>query len=276
MTDLRPEETESPKAKARDGRPGMTPNEPIWDGELLAAPHAVADKAGRVRRMFNAIAPRYTLVNSLFSAGRDAAWRRRAVTWARVSDSDDVLDVACGPGEFARAFLRANPRRVVGCDFAHEMLLRAVDPTSNGHAGSATGNLAFLEADAQQLPFADAAFSIVSCAFGVRNFQDLDRGLAEMYRVLRRGGRAVVLEFSRPRNPMVRGVYEFYAGRLMPFGATWISGDRSGAYRYLPQSVVSYLTVDQMCERFERAGFARCSATPLSFGVVTIYVAHKD
>ncbi len=251
--------------------------EPIWDGELLAAPHAAVDKAGRVRRMFNAIAPRYTLVNSLFSAGRDAAWRRRAVTLAQVTANDDVLDVACGPGEFARAFLRANPRRVIGCDFAHEMLLRAGDPGAVGRvAGTGGGKLALLEADALQLPFPVAAFSIVSCAFGVRNFQDLDRGLAEMHRVLRGGGRAVVLEFSRPRNPMVRGVYEFYAGRLMPWGATWISGDRSGAYRYLPQSVVSYLTVDQMCARFERAGFTRCSATALSCGVVTVYLAHKD
>lgn len=254
----------------------MTRIEPIWDGELLAAPHAVADKAGRVRRMFNAIAPRYTLVNSLFSAGRDAAWRRRAVTLAKITANDDVLDVACGPGEFARAFLRANPRRVIGCDFAHEMLLRAANPGSMGGVTSAGGRLAYLEADAQQLPFSNAAFSVVSCAFGVRNFQDLNRGLAEMHRVLRGGGRAVVLEFSRPRNPMVRSVYEFYAGRLMPWGAAWISGDRSGAYRYLPQSVVSYLTVDQMCARFERAGFAQCSATALSCGVVTVYLAHKD
>ncbi|MGB2986840.1 MAG: class I SAM-dependent methyltransferase, partial [Phycisphaerae bacterium] len=103
----------------------MSNGEPAWSRELLDAPHDAADKAGRVQRMFNRIAPRYELINSLFSAGRDAVWRRRAVELAAVREDDDVLDVGCGTGDFARAFLSAGARLVVGCDFAHEMLIRA-------------------------------------------------------------------------------------------------------------------------------------------------------
>lgn len=246
----------------------MTRDKPAWTREVLGNPHDVTDKAGRVRRMFDAIAPRYELVNSVFSLGCDAAWRRRAVQLARVSGDDDILDLACGTGDFARAFSQAGPRLVVGCDFAHEMLLRA-----NGQRGSAA---LWCEADALHIPFRDGAFSITSCAFGVRNFQDLDTGLREMFRVLRAGGRAVILEFTRPRNRVIRRLYELYSTRFMPPVASLLSNDRTGAYRYLPCSVVSFLDAEQMCARLRRAGFARTTATPLSLGVVTVYVATRN
>jgi demethylmenaquinone methyltransferase/2-methoxy-6-polyprenyl-1,4-benzoquinol methylase len=264
--------------------------DPLWTPELLESPHRAPDKSSRVRRMFNAIAPRYELINSLFSFRQDAYWRRRAVQLAAVRGDDDVLDVACGTGDFARAFGQAGPRRVVGCDFAHEMLIRAasgrertVGPASGSERTShraatvreRTRNSVWIEADALCLPFRDGSFSIVSCAFGVRNFVDLDRGLCEMHRVLRRGGRAVVLEFTRPPSPIFRRLYEFYSNRLMPTAASWISGDRSGAYRYLPRSVVSFLDAGQMGVRLADAGFSRVSATPLTMGIVTIYVAER-
>jgi demethylmenaquinone methyltransferase/2-methoxy-6-polyprenyl-1,4-benzoquinol methylase len=136
--------------------------------------------------------------------------------------------------------------------------------------------LHWCEADGLCLPFADATFDVTSCAFGVRNFQDLDRGLAEMNRVLRPGGRAVVLEFTRPANRMIRTLHEFYAGRIMPRAAALVARDRSGAYRYLPRSVVSFLDARQFCDRLTGAGFREVSATPLTFGVVTIYRGTKD
>lgn len=273
---------------------------PVWTPELLQSPHETADKAGRVRRMFNAIAPRYELVNTLFSAGRDAYWRRRAVELACVRGDDDVLDVACGTGDFARAFIQAGPRRVVGCDFAHEMLIRAVGTIEGRLPGAeAPGNFRppsgrkgtrtrggeretdspvapWIEADALRLPFADGSFSITSCAFGVRNFDDLDAGLREMHRVLRPGGRAVILEFMRPTNAVIRRVYEFFTNRVMPLAASWVSGDRSGAYRYLPRSVVTFLNADQMCAKLHTAGFVQATATPLTWGVVTVYVAARS
>lgn len=246
----------------------MTKDTPAWTPELLEAPHDASDKSVRVRRMFNAIAPRYELVNSLCSAGRDAAWRRRAVRLAGAGAEDDVLDVACGTGDFARAFERAGCRTVVGCDFAHRMLTRAMS--------RATAASRWCEADALRLPFRPGSFSITSCAFGVRNFHDLDVGLQEMFRVLRPGGRAVILEFTRPRNRLARGLYELYSMRLMPVAAQLISGDRSGAYRYLPRSVVSFLPAEQMCARLRRVGFAHPTATPLTTGIVTVYVAARD
>lgn len=216
--------------------------------------------------MFNAIAPTYEFVNTLFSGGRDSAWRRKAVELARVTSEDDVLDVACGTGDLARAFNDARPRSVIGSDFAHDMLRRAVGRSSL---------IRWCEADALRLPFVDASFSIVSCAFGVRNFANLDVGLREMHRVLRAGGRAVILEFTRPTNCAFRTVYEAYCNHLMPLAASWISRDKTGAYRYLPRSVVSFLDARQMSERLRAAGFAVVRMVPRTFGVVTIYMAEK-
>jgi len=260
----------------------MRPSEPqqVWTDALLDSPHEVRDKAQRVRTMFNAIAPRYELVNTLFSGGRDAYWRRKAVELASVRREDVVLDVACGTGDFARAFVRSGAGQVVGADFAHEMLLCAGRrPRSAG--GGRTDAAGFtgphwIEADALRLPFADESFSIVSCAFGLRNLGDLDQGLREARRVLRPGGRCVILEFTRPDNAMFRRVYEFYSNRLMPKAATMISGDRYGAYRYLPRSVVSFLTAEEMCRRLREAGLSQPRATPLTLGVVTVYVAGRD
>jgi len=240
----------------------------VWTPDLLDAPHDVPDKARRVRHMFNGIAARYELVNRLFSAGRDAYWRREAVRLAGVDPDDVVLDIACGTGDFARNSVASGARFVVGADFAHEMLVRAT--------GRSRPTSAWCEADALRLPFRPGTFSVTSCAFGVRNFADLEAAYAEMVRVLRPGGRAVVLEFSRPRNRVARGFYEFYANRVMPLAATLVSGDRSGAYRYLPRSVVSFLDAEQMEATMLRAGFRRVRAVSLTMGVVTVFIATRD
>ena len=283
----------------------MPRSEPAWTPELLDAPHDVPDKAGRIRRMFNGIAQRYELINSLFSMGRDTVWRRRAVELAGTCSDDEVLDIGFGTGDFARAFASAGVKTVIGCDFAHEMLVRAASLEArtarrrlkpeartdccNTARAKARGSLAdgsaarhrsrgslWCEADAMHLPFGSGSFSITSCAFSVRNFADLDAGLSEMFRVLRRGGRAVILEFTRPKNRVARRLYEFYSHRFMPVAATLISRDRSGAYRYLPRSVLSFLSAEQMCSRLRCAGFASTTATPLSLGIVTVYVTVRD
>ena len=217
--------------------------------------------------MFNAIAPRYERTNTICSGGRDAYWRNRAVRLAAIRSDDDVLDIACGTGDFTRAFAQAHPRSVTGCDFAHEMLIRAAQAPGTESR--------WVEADALHLPFQDGSYSLISCAFGVRNFVDLDTGLAEMYRVLKPGGRAVILEFARPKSFLFRTLYEFYSNRIMPWAASCISGDQSGAYRYLPRSVVSFQSAEQFCDRLKKAGFEKFSTTPLTFGVATVYRAWK-
>lgn len=260
----------------------MSDAKPSWTPELLESPHDAPDKADRVRAMFNEIAPRYELVNRVFSAGRDSKWRRRVVQLADIHDRDEVLDVACGTGNLARAFASACPRIVVGVDFAHEMLVRAVNPfgTSSGRAlmspapvEQGSTSLGWCEGDALRLPFPDGSFTVVCCAFGVRNFSDLNAGLREMYRVLKPGGRVVILEFTRPRGRLARRLYEFYANKLMPVGAALVSGDKSGAYRYLPKSVVSFVEPEELVGRLGEVGFVAPSMTPLTMGVVTIYLA---
>ncbi len=243
----------------------------IWEEQALESLHETHDKARRVRQMFNEVAPTYELVNRVFSGGRDAYWRRKAVAMAAIEPDDVVLDVACGTGDFSRAFQQASPQMVIGCDFAHGMLLKA-----RQHAEHSNGDvLHWCEADALRLPFRDETFTVATCAFGIRNFQNLDAGLSEFYRTLKPGGRAVILEFTRPANKLVRAAYELYSSKIMPLGATYISKDRTGAYRYLPKSVVSFPGAKEICDRLRRVGFERCDATPLTFGVVSVYKAFR-
>lgn len=240
---------------------------PAWDPKVLADPHGQTDKAERVRHMFNDIAPTYERVNRVFSGGRDASWRKRAVKLAEVGPADLVLDIACGTGDLARAMSDAHPQQVLGCDFAHAMLVAALKKPNK--------NISYCEGDALHLPLPDASVSVTSCAFGVRNFQDLDAGLKEMHRVLNSSGRAVILEFTRPKNRLIRVVYEWYCGQIMPRLAGWLSQDRSGAYRYLPRSVVSFPGAKEMRSRLKSVGFVEVRAWPLTFGAVTVYVARK-
>jgi demethylmenaquinone methyltransferase/2-methoxy-6-polyprenyl-1,4-benzoquinol methylase len=241
---------------------------PVWDDGRLADPHGQPDKAARVRAMFDEIAPTYERVNRVLSAGRDTYWRRRAVQMAAIRPDDCVLDLACGTGDFARAFAVAKPKLVVGCDFAEQMLRQAAERPN--------GAIRWCLGDALTLPFADQSFSVASCAFGVRNWQNLSRGLAEVFRVLRKGGRLVILEFSMPRAPIVARAYQLYFRRVLPTVATWISGDRTGAYRYLPASVAAFADEAGMTASLREVGFARIKARRLTLGIVTVFVAWKD
>jgi len=245
------------------------PAQPLWDDAHLASPHTQPDKADRVRRMFDAVAPSYERINRIFSGGRDAFWRRRAVRLARVRPDDRVLDVCTGTGDLARAFAAEPPRPqlICGCDFSMPMLARAVERDS--------ACMTWCLGDGLRLPFRDASFSVVSCAFGVRNFQDPAACLDEFVRILTPHGRAVILEFSRPRNRGIRWVYELYSTRVMPRLATWVSRDRTGAYRYLPRSILSFPDSGPMATHLEAAGFGRVETHRLTLGVVTIYLAYK-
>lgn len=241
----------------------------VWDEPRLDSPHTQADKARRVRSMFDAIAPTYELVNSVASAGRDRYWRRRLVELAEVQPDDVLLDVACGTGDVARTFAtaRVRPRQIVGLDFSLPMLsLAANRPIEAGR---------FCQGDALHLPLASTSTSIVTCAFGIRNFQNLQQGLSEMSRVLKPGGRALILEFTVPRTPIFRAAYLFYIRRIMPTAASLISRDRSGAYRYLPASVVSFADREGVKSSLLSAGFSSVRVYPLTLGIVAIYVAQK-
>lgn len=243
---------------------------PAWDAQSLADPHARSDKSTRIVAMFDAIAPTYERVNTVASLGRDAAWRRKAVAVAGLRAGDIVLDVCCGTGDMVRAFASAHPtpRLVIGVDFSTNMLA-----CGQYDAAATRAPIQLCRGDGLRLPLADGSVDVVSCAFGVRNLQDLDRGLREMHRVLRCGGRLVILEFALPENPVIRLGYRLYANTILPLVGAWISRDRSGAYRYLPRSIQTFERREAMLERLSRAGFAETRATPLNLGSVLIYRA---
>lgn len=269
--------------------------EPVWTQERLKNPHAVADKQKRVRDMFAAIAPRYDRNNRLHSLGIDQRWRKKAVKLSRLTGVEDVVDVACGTGDLAIAFrialdrLNQGAMEVIGIDYTYEMLpvasrkaLDTVGPAfidwvletgNEAHRGARLPPcIPFIQGDAQLLPLPDTCCDVVSIAFGIRNVADPMRALREFRRVLRPAGRLVVLEFSKPTNRLIRGLYDFYFNQIMTRTAAWIARDRTGAYRYLSASVETFSTREQMKADIEAAGFASVEVHPLTFGVAVIYV----
>ena len=247
---------------------------PVWSAADLANdPHEAKDKGQRIQRMFGAIAHRYDLNNRLHSFWRDQAWRRTAVRLCRVRSTDDVLDAACGTGDLAEAFAAAGVSSVCGVDFTAEMLdLARAKAARKRPAGVAQPT--YRLADVMTLPFDDASFHIVSIAFGLRNVTDPRRTLREFRRVLRPAGRAVILEFSQPANPVLRVLNGLYCEQVMPVTATLLAGDRSGAYRYLPRSVSTFADRETLAGMMAEAGFTDVSQQPLTFGVCTASLGH--
>lgn len=222
-----------------------------------------------VNSMFGRIARRYDLANRLLSGGRDVAWRRRLVAATRAGAPRDVLDLATGSGDVAFALSRALPgARIIGADFCAPMLEEA------GRKQSAAGgyaNVRFLPGDALALPFPDASFDAVTIAFGLRNLADRARGLAEMRRVLRPGGRLLVLEFSQPF-AWFRPCYLLYLRRILPVIAGTVTGDRA-AYVYLNESIEVFPGRAALAAEITAAGFTSVRARALTAGIVALHEA---
>jgi demethylmenaquinone methyltransferase/2-methoxy-6-polyprenyl-1,4-benzoquinol methylase len=247
----------------------------VWSAADLAAdPHRASDKDRRVQRMFAAIAPRYDLNNRVHSLWRDQAWRRRAVRLCRVQPTDHVLDVACGTGDLAAAFAAAGPARICGVDFTAEMIEIARRKARRRRGTGDRLSPEYVLGDAMALPFADASFDIVSIAFGIRNVSDPRRALDELRRVLRAGGRLIVLEFSEPANPVLRLLNGVYCGHIMPLTAALLAGDRTGAYRYLPRSVATFADRRQLVAMMTDAGFDDITQHSMTFGICVGYLGH--
>ncbi len=232
---------------------------------------ARSDHDRRISEMFDAVAPRYDFLNRALSAGRDVGWRRRAVALARLGAGETALDAGVGTGDLSLALLAASDAtaRVTGIDLSGEMLRRA---RARAAAAGLGERFAAEAANAQELPFPDASFDRVVAAFAVRNFGDLGAGLREMRRVLRPGGRAVILELSTPPNPLVRAAFALYFHRLSPRVAALLGGD-AAAYRYLPRSVARFPGAPELARILGAAGFARVRFERLTLGIAAIHVA---
>lgn len=238
--------------------------------DLAANPHTAPDKADRVRRMFAAIAPSYDLNNRLHSFFQDQRWRRRAVVLSGAKAGDLVLDVACGTGDLSEAFA-AIGSRVTGVDFTLEMLEIARRKAARRRDLPVAPQ--YMHGDATALTIADRSVDVVSIAFGLRNVSDPRRALAEFRRVLKPGGRLVVLEFSEPPQRWLAWLNRVYCGRIMPITATLLARDRSGAYRYLPKSVQTFASAADLARMLVETGFEVVRQAPQTFGVCTITVA---
>jgi len=232
---------------------------------------AEGSKKEQVAQMFNAISKRYDVLNRTLSMGIDVLWRKKTVRSLRQTGAIDILDVATGTADLAIALHRGIAgSRVQGVDISAGMLevgrekitRRGLDPHIPLHLG-----------DGESLPFEAASFDAVTVAFGVRNFEHLEKGLVDMGRVLRPGGCLAVLEFSQPESFPFRQLYFFYFKHILPTIGRWVSKD-SSAYTYLPASVEAFPYGEAFAAKLQEAGFERISIKPLTFGIASLYLAH--
>jgi demethylmenaquinone methyltransferase/2-methoxy-6-polyprenyl-1,4-benzoquinol methylase len=229
----------------------------------------------RIRGMFGAIAPRYDFLNHLLSLNVDRWWRHRTTQLAPpdLADPAPILDVCTGTGDLALAYDRAARGKltIVGTDFCRPMLLPARQKSIRAKA---TERMTFLEADTQQLPFPDSTFQLVTVGFGLRNVTDTDRGIAEMMRVAKPGGRVAILEFSRPRG-VIGWLYKAYFRHVLPRVGQLVSRSQDKAYEYLPASVLAFPDGEELANLLRKHGLTDVRYHPMTFGIATLYVGTK-
>jgi len=226
----------------------------------------------QTRKMFTSIAPRYDFLNRLLSVGQDKYWRQRAIDLLDPMENERILDVATGTGDMVIEVAKRNLSvRIFGIDFSQRMLdLGRIKIARNGYNQAVSLQIGSGEC----LPFADESFDGVICAFGIRNFADMQLGLREFFRVLKPGGRIVVLEFSIPQNQFLKTAYEWYFNIILPKIGNIISGHLN-AYSYLPESVANFPSQKKFIKWIEKIGFKKVSFSELTFGIVSIHRGYK-
>lgn len=232
---------------------------------------AQADKKSQVAQMFNSIAGKYDFLNHFLSAGIDIYWRKQAVKVMAQNKPALLLDIATGTGDFAIEALRLNPQKIIGIDISEGMLAVGQEKLKKKNL---TDKIELQLGDSENLAFASNTFDGTMAAFGVRNFENLPQGLSEMYRVLKPGGRIVVLEFSKPRAFPFKQVYNFYFKNILPVFGKLISKDQS-AYTYLPESVQAFPDGQEFINILQQVGFKNTQWHSLTFGISSIYTGLK-
>ena len=248
----------------------VTDNNPA--AKILPDKGSNLSKKAQVAEMFNNIAGRYDFLNHFLSMGIDKGWRKKAIAEVAAINPQAILDVASGTGDMAiAAAIKIKPKQITGIDIADQML-------EVGRKKIVTQNLAntitLQTGDSESMPFATGVYDAVMCAYGVRNFEHLEIGLTEMLRVLRPGGKVVILEFSHPTKAPIKQLFGFYFRYILPKLGMLVS-KHSKAYTYLPESVMAFPEGKKFCTILEQCGFKEAKARPLSFGITTLYTAVK-
>jgi demethylmenaquinone methyltransferase/2-methoxy-6-polyprenyl-1,4-benzoquinol methylase len=230
-----------------------------------------ATKKEQVASMFNNISGTYDFLNHFLSMGIDRIWRKIAIRELLKNKPSHILDVATGTGDLAIAALGLNPTHITGIDIAAQMLAFGREKIA---AKGMSDKITLVQGDGELLPFENNKFDAITVAFGVRNFQNLSKGLKEMNRVLKPGGRLVVLEFSKPASFPYKQVYNFYFTYILPVMGNLLSNSKN-AYTYLPESVKHFPEGDAFVDFLKEAGFKNMIVKPLTFGTCSLYIADK-
>ncbi|MGB3182139.1 MAG: bifunctional demethylmenaquinone methyltransferase/2-methoxy-6-polyprenyl-1,4-benzoquinol methylase UbiE [Cyclobacteriaceae bacterium] len=228
-------------------------------------------KKEQVATMFNNISRKYDFLNHFLSAGIDIIWRKKAIRMLKPAQSKFILDIATGTGDFAIEALALNPDKVIGVDISEGMLEVGREKMKKK---GLEDKIELQLGDSERLLFPDNNFDAVIVSFGVRNFENLEKGLADMYRVLKPGGTVVIVEFSRPRKFPFKQGYNFYFKNILPVIGRMVSKDTS-AYTYLPESVQAFPDGEAFLEIMGKTGYKKTTWTPLTFGISSIYTGKK-
>ena len=245
----------------------------MTDNKSIVKPYNSGDasKKEEVAEMFDNISKRYDFLNHFLSLGIDKLWRRKAVRQLKDLRPKRILDLATGTGDFAIAALKLNPDEVVGVDISQGMLDMGIQKMKKrGHDKIVKMQLA----DSEKLPFEDASFDALTVGLGVRNYENLEKGLSDMLRILIPGGKAVILEFSKPKKFPIKQVFGFYSKRVIPFLGKLISKDKR-AYAYLPESVEAFPEGTDFETIMTKLGYKEVNSILLSGGIATIYMGLK-
>jgi demethylmenaquinone methyltransferase/2-methoxy-6-polyprenyl-1,4-benzoquinol methylase len=242
--------------------------------ETMASTPTVDKRESRIRGMFGSIAPVYDFLNHLLSLNIDRHWRSKTTRLVPPGPDGPILDVCTGTGDLALAYDRAAGGKlpIWGTDFCRPMLLLAQKKTRKAKCDD---RVRYLESDTQHLPFPSDMFQLTTVAFGLRNVTDTDRGLAEMVRVTRPGGRVAILEFSKPKNWVLGGMYGFYFRRILPTIGRMFSRSPDDAYSYLPASVMEFPDGEVLAEKLRQHTLTDVKFWPMTFGIATLYVGTK-
>lgn len=229
------------------------------------------NKKEQIAAMFNSISGKYDFLNHLLSFGIDILWRKKAVQILRKNQPKLILDIATGTADFAIEALSLKPKKIIGIDISEGMLSVGREKLIKRNL---TDKIELLVGDSETLPFKDNLFDAIIVSFGVRNFENLEKGLSDMLRVLKPGGKIVILEFSKPKSFPFKQIYQFYFRWILPKIGKLISKDRA-AYTYLPDSVEAFPDGDNFLQILNKIGFQKSQCTPLTLGISSIYSGSK-